>query len=1083
MELSSAERGQRREIYMQSTAPNNTPRRWLLSSRAVTVLAVGMLFVKVVCAQAGSLDFTTEPSSQDAQHGRSAMLSCEVSDPAGVAYSWLYDGAPVTDSERRFQEGSNLKFTAVDHRLDGGNFQCVAVDTATGEEKRSSNASFNIKWLESGGVTLKDPASEAEIESSAPVTLRCHIDGHPRPNCQWFKDGVRLSERSHMISGKERTLTLKNPSPEENGLYHCCGKNTVGQVCSNRNFTLNIIDKSFPRPVVSPVDQVVMRNEEAVFHCQFAAEPPPTVEWYHGNDPEPLTNKTRLFVLSNGTLQITQVKVRTTGVYKCVARGPRGPPVTLEANLRLAEIEDMGPLMVQVFTVDTLQRVRCKPPHGHPKPEVWWERGGVRLPQEGRVYQDDLSLVFSPTEGADSGSYTCVAQNRAGTRRQELAVTVATAPEWVTKPEDSQLEEGRPGYLHCLTSATPDPEVSWYRNSIAITEDSRYKLYPNGTLRINSVEVYDAHLYSCMSRTQGGTLNANARVHVLEKLKFTPTPQAVQCLELDKAGSVQCSAKGREAPTVQWTKTDGSGIPPRVEQKAGLLRFPKVTRRDSGNYTCVASNSLQGEIRAMVILNVAVYVKFKMEPDNTTVYQGHTAILHCQATGDPEPYIQWRIKDKFLDPSQSRFQKMANGSLVIRTVSTEDTGKYTCIAGNSCDIRSTFAELYVVEKPVQHSMEDEDKAPYKMIQTIGLSVGAAVAYIIVVLALMFYCKKRRNAKRLQKNTEGEEPEMECLNGGAVQQNGQTTAEIQEEVALTNLTATATSNKRHSSNDKLHFPRANLHTITTLGKGEFGEVLLAKAQGIEEGEEETVVLVKSLQTRDEQLQLDFRREFEMFGKLSHAHVVRLLGLCREAEPHYMILEYVDLGDLKQFLRISKNKDDKVKPQHLSTKHKLSICAQVAQGMEHLSNHRFVHKDLAARNCLISAQRHVKVSALSLSKDVYNSEYYHYRQSWIPLRWLPAESVFEDDFSTKTDVWSFGVLMWEVFSQGELPYTKMSDDEVLEGLQAGKMKLPAPEGCPSKVYKLMGRCWAPSLKERPSFSEMVNVLGEVPTDSKV
>lgn len=152
--------------------------------------------------------------------------------------------------------------------------------------------------------------------------------------------------------------------------------------------------------------------------------------------------------------------------------------------------------------------------------------------------------------------------------------------------------------------------------------------------------------------------------------------------------------------------------------------------------------------------------------------------------------------------------------------------------------------------------------------------------------------------------------------------------------------------------------------------------------------------------------------------------------------------------------------------------VSICAQVAHGMEHLSNHRFVHKDLAARNCLINSQRRVKVSSLSLSKDVYNrsagraaawfdtineihgvfkkfwdisvdvfpppcylpcvcSEYYHYRQAWIPLRWLPSESVFEDDFSTKSDVWAFGVLMWEVFSHGELPYTKLSDDETLEG----------------------------------------------------
>ncbi|MEE6519069.1 hypothetical protein FKM82_030529 [Ascaphus truei] len=266
------------------------------------------------------------------------------------------------------------------------------------------------------------------------------------------------------------------------------------------------------------------------------------------------------------------------------------------------------------------------------------------------------------------------------------------------------------------------------------------------------------------------------------------------------------------------------------------------------------------------------------------------------------------------------------------------------------------------DKPLGDTSDLNTHTPYKMIQTIGLSVGAAVAYIIIVLGLMFYCKKRRKAKKRGKHG-GEEPEMECLNGGAVLQNGQSTAEIQEEVPLTTL-----GNKRLSSGDKINFPRANLHPITTLGRGEFGEVFLAKAQSVEAGVSEAVVLVKSLQTRDEQMQMDFRRELDMFSKLNHANVVRLLGQCRETEPHYMILEYVDLGDLKQFLRISKSKDEKMKT--LSTKQKVSLCSQVALGMEYLSNSRFVHKDLAARNCLVSAQRQVKVSALSLSKDVYN-----------------------------------------------------------------------------------------------------------------
>uniref|UniRef100_A0A7N6BEG3 Protein tyrosine kinase 7 (inactive) n=1 Tax=Anabas testudineus TaxID=64144 RepID=A0A7N6BEG3_ANATE len=975
--------------------------------------AVGILLLQVLSIQAASIQFTKEPKSQDALHGRSAMLRCEVSDPVDISYSWLHNGQPLENSERRFQEGSNLKFTAVDRLLDAGNFECVAQNRVTGDMLHSTNASFNIKWLESGGVTLKEPASEGEIESSAPVTLRCHIDGHPRPTCQWFKDGVKLTEKSHQINNKERTLTIKSASPDDDGLYYCCAKNAAGHVCSNSNFTLNIIDKSFPRPVVTPEDQVVLKNEEAMFHCQFTAVPAPTLEWYHEN--ELMVNKSRVVLLPNGTLLITQVKPRNTGTYKCVGRGLRGSHVTLEASLLIAEIEEMVPRMSNVFEADTLQRVACRPPRGRPEPEVWWERGGQRVPTEGRVYQDGLDLVFSPTQEGDSGTYTCVAENKAGRKTQEVTFTVATAPVWVAKPQDSHLEEGKPGYLHCYAQANPEPEVTWFRNNMMITpEDSRYKLFHNGTLRINNVEVYDGLVYGCETKTVGGRLSGQAKVTVLEKLKFTPTPQPSQCLELDKEITIQCSAKGRETPTIRWTQADGRELQPHVEQRNGQLHFTKVTRSDAGNYTCIASNSLQGEIRALVTLTVAVFIS-------------------------PRPNIS-------LDPN--------------------------------CD-------FYPTDKPVHPHDIDGDRAPYKMIQTIGLSVGAAVAYIIVVLGLMFYCKKRRNAKRLQKGQDGEEPEMECLNGGAVQQNGHTTAEIQEEVALTNMGTMATTEKRHShvNNDKLHFSRANLQTITTLGKGEFGEVLLSKAKGIEESQEETVVLVKSLQSRDEQLQLNFRREAEMFGKLSHPNVVRLLGLCREAEPHYMILEYYDLGDLKQFLRISKNKDDKVKSQPISTKTKVSICAQVAHGMEHLSNHRFVHKDLAARNCLINSQRRVKVSSLSLSKDVYNSEYYHYRQAWIPLRWLPAESVFEDDFSTKSDVWAFGMLMWEVFSYGEMPYTKLNDDEVLEGLQTGKLKLPIPEGCPSRIYKLMVRCWALSLKERPSFTDIVHALGELPSDSKV
>uniref|UniRef100_A0A8C1L909 Protein tyrosine kinase 7 (inactive) n=1 Tax=Cyprinus carpio TaxID=7962 RepID=A0A8C1L909_CYPCA len=938
---------------------------------------------------ASSLQFSEEPQSQDALHGRSAILRCELSGPEDMRFWWTQDGRRVNDSDRRFQEGSNLKFTAVDRHADTGSFQCVASSNTTGETLSSASASFNIKWLERGAVTMNEPASEAELEEAERIVLQCHIDGHPRPSSKWFKDGVQLDR-------KDRILMLTNLSTGDSGIYSCCAQNAAGKVCSNHNITLNIIDKSVPRVLVAPVDQVVLGNEEAVFHCQFRAKPPPLVEWFH--DAEPVVNKSRVVVYANGTLHISQVKQRSTGVYKCVAQyGEK--QVHVEAALRIAEIADMGERMFQVFTAGRSERVRCDPPRGQPEPDVWWEHAGARVASEGRVHQRDGDLIFSPTDGSDSGVYTCVARNKAGQKQQELVVTVATSPEWIVQPQDTHVEEGQPGFLHCHARGTPEPRVTWYRKSVPISEEgSRYKLFSNGTLRINSAEVKDAQTYSCVCVTEAGSLTGHAQVLILEKLKFKPVPQSSQCLQLDRESSVSCVATGREKPIIHWSRADGADLPSHMSQMNGVLHFSTVTRADAGNYTCVASSSTQGEIRAYVHLTVGVHVEFKLEPEQTTVYQGHTAVFHCQASGDPQPYVQWMLRDKLLSSSSSSRPVIS----LHLNVALHQCLSNGCSAVNGCR---------------------QNESPNRS--------------VCLILTAPIHCRASI-AETL----------MQCC-------------------ISTNLMKTQT----------------RVCVCVCAGRGVFGEVFLAKARAIEEAEPETLVLVKSLESREETHRAEFRRELEMFSKLNHAHVVRLLGVCRETQPHYMILEYVDLGDLKQFLRISKSSDEKLKPHPISTRTKVSICAQVARGMQHLSDRGFVHKDLAARNCLISGQRHVKVSALSLSKDVYNSEYYQHRQLWIPLRWLSSESVFEGEFCSKADVWAFGVLMWEVFSLGELPYPALNDQQVLEGLQAGTLRLSPPVNCPAHVCSLMSRCWASSPKERPTFSEILQTLTDSSADTKV
>uniref|UniRef100_A0A9L0IUK8 Protein tyrosine kinase 7 (inactive) n=1 Tax=Equus asinus TaxID=9793 RepID=A0A9L0IUK8_EQUAS len=418
-------------------------------SRPRRLPLLSVLLLPLLGGAQAAIVFIKEPSSQDALQGRRALLRCEVEAPGRVHVYWLLDGAPVQDTERRFAQGSSLSFAAVDRLQDSGVFQCVARDDATGEEARSANASFNIKWIETGPVVLKHPASEAEIQPQTQVTLRCHIDGHPRPTYQWFRDGNPLSDgqSNHTVSSKERNLMLRPASPEHSGLYSCCAHNAFGQVCSSQNFTLSIADESFARVVQAPQDVVVARNEEAMFHCQFSAQPPPSLQWVF-EDETPITNRSRpphlrrATVFANGSLLLTQVRPRNAGLYRCIGQGQRGPPIVLEATLHLAEIEDMPPFEPRVFTAGSEERVACLPPQGLPEPSVWWEHAGVRLPAHGRVYQKGHELVFARTAESDAGVYTCHAANLAGQRRQEVNITVAS--EYLCSEGGGEME-GSPG--------------------------------------------------------------------------------------------------------------------------------------------------------------------------------------------------------------------------------------------------------------------------------------------------------------------------------------------------------------------------------------------------------------------------------------------------------------------------------------------------------------------------------------------------------------------------------------------------------------------------------------------------------------
>ncbi len=191
-----------------------------------------------------------------------------------------------------------------------------------------------------------------------------------------------------------------------------------------------------------------------------------------------------------------------------------------------------------------------------------------------------------------------------------------------------------------------------------------------------------------------------------------------------------------------------------------------------------------------------------------------------------------------------------------------------------------------------------------------------------------------------------------------------------------------------------------------------------------------------------------------------------------------------GDLKQYLRATRGENGTTSnPPPLTLPQKIDIVNQVAQGMEHLSNNRFIHADLAARNCLLSPSMEVKICFMGTSKDLYRAEYHDYHQCLMPVRWMPSEALFEDELSTKSDVWAFGVFVWEVFSQGEMPYSDLDNEAFMKQMGDGEASLEAAEGMPKEIISILQRCWEFSPKDRCSFSDVVVSMAEVSADSSV
>ncbi|XP_005363971.1 tyrosine-protein kinase ABL2 isoform X6 [Microtus ochrogaster] len=270
-------------------------------------------------------------------------------------------------------------------------------------------------------------------------------------------------------------------------------------------------------------------------------------------------------------------------------------------------------------------------------------------------------------------------------------------------------------------------------------------------------------------------------------------------------------------------------------------------------------------------------------------------------------------------------------------------------------------------------------------------------------------------------------------------------------------------------DKWEMERTDITMKHKLGGGQYGEVYVGVWKKYS-----LTVAVKTLKEDTMEVE-EFLKEAAVMKEIKHPNLVQLLGVCTLEPPFYIVTEYMPYGNLLDYLRECNREE-------VTAVVLLYMATQISSAMEYLEKKNFIHRDLAARNCLVGENHVVKVADFGLSRLMTGDTYTAHAGAKFPIKWTAPESLAYNTFSIKSDVWAFGVLLWEIATYGMSPYPGIDLSQVYDLLEKG-YRMEQPEGCPPKVYELMRACWKWSPADRPSFAETHQAFETMFHDSSI
>ncbi|XP_056288940.1 fibroblast growth factor receptor 1b isoform X4 [Pseudoliparis swirei] len=571
----------------------------------------------------------------------------------------------------------------------------------------------------------------------------------------------------------------------------------------------------------------------------------------------------------------------------------------------------------------------------------------------------------------------------------------------------------------------------------------------------------------------------------------------------------RCPASGNPVPSLRWLK---NGKTLRKDQRIGgfkirdhtwTLIMESVVPSDEGNYTCVVENR-HGGLQHTFLLDVVERSPHRPLlqaglPANQTAVVGGDVDFVCRVFSDPQPHVQWLkhivvngsrhapdghpyvlvLKTASLNSTQKEMEVLR-----LRNVSAGDSGEYTCLAGNSIGVSHHSAWLSVVDDPPPAPLPSPTYLEI-FVYCLGLF------FLIVLTAAAVLCRLCRGQKKsafggVRKLTKSLPLRRQVsVESSSSLHSGMCLMRPSRLSSATTTVLMGVSEYELPHDPAWELPRDRLALGKPLGEGCFGQVVLAEASGVDRNKPTRLskVAVKMLKADATEKDLsDLISEMEMMKMIGkHKNIINLLGACTQGGPLYVVVEYASQGNLREFLRTRRpvGLEYWSGPQRAplggpEVRELVSAAYQVARGMDYLASKKCIHRDLAARNVLVTEDDVMKIADFGLARDVHHIDYYKKTSNGrLPVKWMAPEALFDRVSTHQSDVWSFGVLLWEIFTLGGSPYPGVPVEELFKLLKEGH-RMEKPSACPQELYLMMKDCWHAVPSRRPRFSQLVEDL---------